>query len=266
MTGGDAAPVPGSASLVSAIALNTFREAIRDRILYVLLVFSLLLIGSSRFLALITVGSETKIVKDLGLSSISIFGVLTAVFVGVSLVYKEIEKRTLYTLLASPVRRWQFLVGKYLGLLAVLVMNVAVMATALGTLVALRGESPWPLAPAVVLIVLQLAVVTAFALLFSSFTNPILAAVGTLVVYVVGQLAWSFELLAARVASGWLRRGCDLVSHLLPNLDRLDVKAQAVHGLPLPDGYLVAALAYGVGYSLAVLLVACLVFERRDFV
>jgi ABC-type transport system involved in multi-copper enzyme maturation permease subunit len=251
---------------VVAIALNTFREAIRDRILYLLLVFALILIGSSRLLALITVGAETKIVKDLGLSAIAVSGVLTSIFVGVSLVFKEIEKRTLYTLLASPVRRWQFVVGKYFGLLCVIVMNVAVMAAALGALVATRGEAPWPLGPAVVLIVVQLAVVTAFAVLFSSFTNPILSAVGTVVVYVVGQLAWSFDLLEARVAAGWTKRLCEVISYLLPNLDRLDVKAQAVHGLTLPDGYVAAGIAYGAGYSLAVLLLACLVFERRDFV
>lgn len=251
---------------VSAIALNTFREAIRDRILYLLLAFSLVVIVSSRLLSLITVGDETKIVKDLGLSSIAVFGVLTAVFVGVSLVFKEIERRTLYTLLATPVHRWQFVVGKYVGLLSVLVMNASLMFLALAGLLALRGESPGPLVSAVVLIVVQLAVVTAFAVLFSSFTNPILSAVGTLAVYVVGQLAWSLDLLEARVGAGIGRTACVVVSYVLPNLDRLDVKAQAVHGLALPAGYAGAGILYGAGYSVVVLLLACLVFERRDFV
>lgn len=258
--------IPSWGQAVRAIALNTFREAVRDRILYLLVAFALVLIASSRLLALLTVGAEEKIVKDLGLSAIAICGVLTAVFVGVSLVFKEIEKRTLYTLLATPVRRSQFVVGKYCGLLSVIVLNVVLMGAALCLLVAARGESPAPLAAALVLIVVQLAIVTAFAVLLSSFTNPILSALGTLAVYVVGQLAWSFDLLEARVGDGIFRHVCVLVSWVSPNLDRLDVKAQAVHGLALPSGYVAAGIVYGVGYSVAVLLAACLVFERREFV
>lgn len=260
-----AGKVPGGFGAVRAIALNTFREAIRDRILYLLLAFSLVLIAASRLLSLITVGSEVKIIKDLGLSAVSIFGVLTSVFVGVSLVFKEIDKRTIFTLLASPARRWHFVVGKYVGLLAVVGMNVALMSLALGSLVLAHGESATPLLPAIVLIVAQLALVTAFAILFSSFANPILSAVGTLAVYVVGELAWSFDLLKQRLPPGAGRRLCDVLSFVLPNLDRLDLKTQAVHGLAIPASYVPLGIAYGVCYSALVLLVACLVFERRDF-
>ncbi len=251
---------------IRAIAFNTFREAVRDRVLYLLLVFALLVIGASRFLSLITVGSEDKIVKDLGLAAISLFGVLTAVFVGVSLVFKEIERRTVYTLLANPVSRWQFVAGKYAGLLLVLATNVVLMTAALGLLLLLRGESPLPLLPAVVLILVELALVTSFAILFSSFTNPILAAVGTLAVYVTGHLTWSFALLKARLAPGWGRVLCDVLHALLPDLSRLDVKAEVVHGLTPPVPTLAWSAVYGVGYALAVLVLACLVFERRDFV
>jgi ABC-type transport system involved in multi-copper enzyme maturation permease subunit len=257
--------VPSWPAAVSAIALNTFREAIRDRILYLLVAFTLVLIAASRLLALLTVGSEAKIVKDLGLSAIALAGVLTAVFVGVSLVFKEIEKRTLYTLLATPVRRSQLVVGKYCGLLAVILLNVALMGGALCLLLAVRGESPAPLVVALVLIGVQLAIVTAFAVLFSCFTNPILSALGTLAVYVVGQLAWSFDLLSARVGAGFGRQVCVVLAWLAPNLDRLDLKAQAVHGLAVPPGYVAAGLLYGIGYSIAVLLAACLVFSRREF-
>lgn len=260
------ARIPSWTQAVGAIALNTFREAIRDRILYVLVAFTLVLIASSRLLSLLTVGDEEKIVKDLGLSGIALSGVLTAVFVGVSLVYKEIEKRTLYTLLATPVRRSQVVVGKYCGLLCVIVLNVVLMGGALCLLVAARGGSAGPIVLALIMIVAQLSVVTAFAVLFSSFTNPTLSALGTLAVYVVGQLAWSFELLEARVGDGIVRSVCVVVGWLTPNLDRLDIKAQAVHGLALPSGYVAAGILYGVGYTIAVLLAACLLFERREFV
>ena len=194
------AVVPRLRDTIAAIALNTFREAIRDRILYLLLVFALVLIVAARLLSLLTVGSEDKIIKDFGLAAISIFGVLTAVFVGVSLVFKEIERRTVYTLLANPVRRWQFVSGKYVGLLMVLGMNVSLMSLTLAAVLLVRGQSLLPLLPAVWLILVELALITAFSILFSSFTNPILAAMGTVAIYIVGHLAWSFGLLKQRLS------------------------------------------------------------------
>ncbi len=256
---------PGALSAVTAIAHNTFREAIRDRILYLLLAFAILLIAVSRLLAMLTVGSEEKIIKDVGLSAISLFGVLTAMFVGVSLVWKEIERRTILTLLANPVRRWQFVAGKYLGLLLVLAMNVGLMSVALLALLWLRGEPALALLPALGLTYLELALVTAFAILFSSFTNPMLAALGTFSVYVVGHLSWSLELLGERLPAGAGRVLCAVLYRVLPDLERLNIRAEVVHGLPLPDGYLVAATLYGVSYAVAVLVLACIVFERRDF-
>lgn len=251
---------------ITAIALNTFREAIRDRILYLILGFALAMIAGARFVALLTVGSEVKIIKDLGLSAISVFGLLTAVFVGVSLVYKEIERRTVYTLLAQPVRRWQFVCGKYAGLSLVLGSSVIVTGAALMAAVAIAGESPAALLPAIVLAFVELLLIAAFAVLFSSFTNPILAAVGTVATYVAGHMAWSFELLQKRISGEAAKAACRVVEAIIPNLDRLNVKAAAVHGLTLPHGYFVTALAYGVSYALAVVIVACLVFERREFV
>jgi len=256
---------PSLFGTIGAIALNTFREAIRDRILYLLLAFALLMIGAARLLSLLTVGSEEKIVKDLGLSAISLFGVLTSVFVGVSLVFKEIEKRTIFTLLASPVRRWQFVGGKYVGLLGVLAMNVALMSAALLSILWLRGASGAGLLPAFLLIYVELALVTAFAILFSCFTNPILAAVGTFAVYVVGHLSWSLPLLGQRLPAGLGRRVCDVLYVVLPNLDRLNIRSEAVHGRALESGYVAVASLYGVLYSAVVLALACVVFERKEF-
>lgn len=251
---------------VAAIALNTFREAIRDRVLYLILAFAMALIALSRFVSMLTVGSETKIVKDLGLSAMSLFGLLTAVFVGVSLVSKEIERRTVFTLLAQPVRRWQFVCGKYAGLLMVLGASVLLTGAAVVIAVALMGESPWPLVPAILMIGVELALVAAFAVLFSSFTNPILASVGTVAIYVVGHLSWSFDLLKARMPSPAGKTACDVLHALLPNLDRLDIKAAAVHGVPVSGAYLASAGAYGLFYASAVVILACLIFERREFI
>jgi len=185
--------------------------------------------------------------------------------VGVSLVFKEIEKRTIYTLLANPVRRWQFLCGKFVGLFAVLAMNVGLMSLALIAILLFRGEAPWSLLPAIFLILIELGVITAFALLFSSLTNPILAAVWTFAIYVTGHLSWSLKLLREKVPEGISESICDLVYWILPNLSRLDIKQEVVHSIPLPDGFMALSVLYGVGYAAVVLLLACLVFERKDF-
>lgn len=256
--------LPPSSAAIRAIALNTFREAIRDRVLYLLLVFALILIGVSRVVALLTVGDEDKIIKDVGLSAISVFGVLTAVFVGVSLVFKEIEKRTVYTLLANPVRRWQFIVGKFGGLFAVLAMNLVLMTAALVVTLWVRGESPWPLFPAVALILVELALVCAFALLFSSVTNPILAALWTVAMYVMGHLSFTLRGFSAKL-EGTSRFLCDVFYYVLPNLERLNVKAEAVHGLPVSGEVLATSALYGVGYTVLVLSLACVAFERKEF-
>jgi ABC-type transport system involved in multi-copper enzyme maturation permease subunit len=273
----------GAAPAIVAIAINTFREAIRDRVLYLLLVFALILIGVSRSLSLLTVGDEEKIIKDVGISAISLFGVLTAVFVGVSLVFKEIERKTVYTLLANPVRRWQFLTGKFAGLLAVLTLNLAAMSLALSAILLYRGESPWSLIPAILLVLIELGIITAFALLFSSLTNPILAAVWTFAIYVMGHLSWSLKLLKEKVPEGmghlsWSLKllkekvpeglsqlSCDVVYWILPNLSRLDIKSEAVHGLPLPEGFVLLSALYGAAYALVIVMLACLVFERKEF-
>ena len=249
---------------IAAIASITFREAIREPSLYLLLALSLILIGISHLLSMLTVGSEEKIIKDIGLSVISVFGVLTVVFVGVSLVFKEIQRKTVYSLLANPVRRWQFIVGKFGGLLAVLAMNLFLAALALFAILLWRGESPWPLLPAILLILVELAMVTAFALLFFSLTNPVLAASFTASIYIVGHLTWSLQLLKEWIPEGSGRWLCDLFYVLLPNLERLNLKAQAVQGIAPAPGIVPLALLYGVGYSVLVLALACLAFERKE--
>jgi Cu-processing system permease protein len=256
---------PRALDATFAIAMNTFREGIRDRILYLLLAFSLLLIGASRFVSLLTVGDENKIVKDLGLSAISVFGLLIAVFVGVSLIFKEIERRTVCTLLANPVSRRQFVAGKYGGLLAILALNVALMSVVLAGILLFLGESPLPLVAAELLIFVELALVTAFAVFFSSFTNPVLSAVGTAAVYVVGHLSWSFDLLKKRLPPGGGRVLCDVVHAILPNLDRLDLKAAAVHSQAVPPGLILWGVLYGASYTAAVLLLSMWRFSRREF-
>ncbi len=250
---------------VSAIAAMTFREAVRDRVLYLLLAFALVMIATSRLLALLTVGSETRIVTDTGLAAIAFFGVLTAVFVGVSLITKEIERRTAYTILARPVTRGAFVTGKYLGLVLTLWVNAAVMSAGFLLLLLWRGDPVAPALPALWLIAVELAVVTALALFFSSVSSSsILGILFTLAMYVAGHLVWSLPMLARRLGEGWAAAAVRATYHLLPNLDRFNVRAEAVHGDPVPLGFLLGQTAYGAGWVLLLVLAAAVAFSRRD--
>lgn len=250
---------------VAAIALHTFKEAVRDRILVLFLVFALLLMASSTVLSWLTVGSELKIVVDLGLAALALFGTLMAVFIGITLVHKEVEKRTIYAVLAKPLPRWQFLVGKYVGLMLTLAVVTGLMAAFYLALVWWKGGAfPGHLVPAVALTYMELSIVTAVALVFSTFTTPILAAVFTLAVWVVGHLTWGFAAFVERVPSPLVRTVTTGLYYLLPDLETFNVRGLVVYDLPVSGGYMLDALAYAAAYTLGMLVVAILLFRRRD--
>ena len=249
---------------IAAIALNTFREAIRNRVLYLLLVFAVIMISFAQILSLLTVGSEEKIIKDFGLASIDVFGVLTAVFVGIGLVSREIERRTVYTLLAKPIHRFEFILGKYAGLVLTLAVNTAVMTAWFFLVLAFKGMLDARLAVAVLLLFFQFLLITALAILFSCLSSPILSGVMTLALYVIGHLLWSFDLLEAKIISPAGRALCRALYYLLPNLGNFDIKGEVVNGLPIAAGTVGFAALYLLLYGAAVLLAACAIFQRKE--
>src|SRR6185312_3964035 len=190
---------------IAAIARNAFREAVRDRVLYNLVLFVLLLTGASIFIGELSGGQERKVIVDLGLSAMLLFGVFISIFVAVGLVYKEIERRTIYAVFSKPVGRGEFLVGKYLGLCLTLLVNVLVMGVgvSLALLYVSRGWDPliptiWP---AVLLIYMELMLLTAIALLFSSFSSPALSALLTFLTFVIGHFSADLKTLAVSTGS-----------------------------------------------------------------
>jgi ABC-type transport system involved in multi-copper enzyme maturation permease subunit len=251
---------------VLAVAQATLAEAIRHRILYLLLLFALVLIVLSRTLSLLTVGEGGKIIKDVGLSAINVFGLLIALFVGVGIIFREMERRTVQVTLSTPISRWEYLLGKYFGLAAAITLMVAVMAAALLGLVALRGEFTASLLVAVFMLWVELMFITAAAVFFSSFSTPIFAALFTAAVYVVGHLAWALPLLQERLPAGAFRSLIGAVYFALPDLEYGDVRALAVHAVPIPWDRVAAATVYELGYAALLLVVACLAFRRRDLV
>jgi ABC-type transport system involved in multi-copper enzyme maturation permease subunit len=250
---------------ILAIILNTFKEAVRDRILYSILVFALLMIGGSALLAVLSIGQEAKIIEDLGLSCISIFGTFIAIFLGIGLVYKEIEKRTLYILLSKAVHRAQFILGKYLGLTLVILVNVSIMGLGLFMLSRVYcSEWPWHLLLGLAFILVELLVITALATLFSTFSTPTLSAIFTLSLFFIGHLSPDLRLFSARFGGAATRFIIDLFYYLLPNFRHFHFESPLIHALPLDGMVLFQAAAYGLLYGTALLLLAMLIFSVRD--
>ena len=264
-----ARPTPSSRRRVAAIAHNTFREAVRDRVLYNLVLFVLLLSVSTVFLGAAAASQDAKIIVDLGLSAMLLFGGFIAVFVGVGLVWKEIERRTLYAIFAKPVGRGEFLLGKYLGLCVTLAVNVVVMGAGvtLVLLYAVRGTTPLLVAlwPTIALIYLELTLLTAVALLFSSFSSPIFSAFASVAVFVIGHFTNDLKAFTTLVDAAAARGLLIVLYYGLPNLSTFSQITPAAHGVAPTGPHLLAALAYAVAWDAALLAGAMLLFERRDF-
>lgn len=253
-------------SRIWAIARATLAEAIRHRILYLLLVFSLVLIGFARTLSLMTVGEDAKIIKDVGLSAINIFGVMVALFVGVGILFREMERRTVQTTLGAPVARHEYLLGKFFGLAAAITLNAVLMSLALFGVLLYYGAFDPALITAVFLLWVELMFITATAVFFSAFSTPIFSALFTAAIYVVGHLLWALPVLQEKLPPGIWQRIVRLVYLLLPDLEYGDVRAMAVHGVSIPMDRVILAACYELSYAAGLLLIACLAFRRRDLV
>ena len=264
---------------IALVAGAVFRESVRDRVPYSLVAFSVLLIAASYLISQLTAGQDLKIIKDLGLASMSVFGLLIAVFIGIGLVAKEVERRSIFALLVKPMSRDQFLLGKYLGLVLTLVANVSAMVVAYYLVLTYTDvttadsiKAGWPapatdprLLIAVALILAQLMIVTAVALFFSTFSSPLLATLLTLSLWVAGHFNADLrnfgEVVESPVAAA-IARG---LYFLLPNLAPFDVKAEVVHGVPVAWAHVGLTLAYALVYIAMLLVASVMVFRRRDF-
>ncbi len=250
---------------ILSIALNTFRENLREKLLYNLLFFALLMIGSSILLSRITLGDYHRLILDLGLASINLFGVLIAIFVGIGLVSKEVDRKTIYTIVSKPIPRYEFLLGKYCGLVITLLANTIVMVA--GLLIVLQVmEVPITslVFKSLALIFLELMVITAVAVLFSTFTSATLSAIFTLAVYVIGHLSGDLKEFAKKLDEV-SQMAVNAIYYTLPNLERFNLKGHVIHHLDFGMADMALTLAYGLTYAAFLLLLASIVFQRRDF-
>jgi len=257
----------GSLPRILTIAKNTFREAVRDRILYNLIVFVLLITASAVFLGELTAGQEARVIVNLGLSSILLFGAFISIFVGVSLVWKEIEKRTVYSIFAKPIGRGEFIIGKYLGLCLTILANVLVMGTgvSLALLYVGGGSLAGNIWGAVLLLFLELSILTAVAIMFSSFSTPALSAMLTFFVFLIGHFSSSLLDLATGMGSKPAVLLFTGIYYILPNLSNFSFIANTANGQTVPAAMLGGAAVYAIAYDALLMAVTVLIFSRRNF-
>lgn len=254
-------------SRIISIAKNTFREAVRDRVLYNLVIFVLLLVGCAILLGDLTDGHEVRTIINIGLNAMLLFGVFIAIFVGVGLVSKEIEKRTVFSIFAKPVGRGEFIVGKYLGLFLTLLINVVIMGigVSLALLYVGGGKFAATIWGSIALIFLELTIITAVAIVFSSFSSPALSALLTFCVFVIGHFSSSLRELAANIESQAAKMIIGGIYYLFPNLSHFTFVTNAAYGEMPPAGMLVAAAAYAIVFNSILIVMAILIFSRRNF-
>jgi ABC-type transport system involved in multi-copper enzyme maturation permease subunit len=253
------------ARTLTLVAGNTVRELVRNKLLYNLLVFAVLLIASSMFVAQLTIGQWDRIILDMGLAAVEISGVLVAALIGVGLVAGEIDRRTIFPTLAKPVARGSFLLGRYLGLVSMLAVTVVIMFAVLAVVLRLADYSVSATAAAAALLIfIELALVAAAAMFFSSFTTPLLASAFSLCLFLIGHLLTDLQLFRERSHNQIARALTAVMYRVLPNLELFNLKSQAANELPLPAGFVSTAALYGCAYAAAVLFLAVAIFNRRD--
>ncbi|MDP6978649.1 MAG: ABC transporter permease [Myxococcota bacterium] len=248
------------------IGLNTVREAIRNKLLYTLLFFAIVMIGTGVIVGSISYVEGSRILQDVGLASIRLFSTGIAIFVGVGLIHGEVYRRTIYTILSKPVSRAEFLIGKFVGLVMTIWLQLLIMSAAF-VVVSLLSGAPVDLghASALGLIGVELAIVVAVATLFSAFTTPMLASFFTLGIYMMGHLSRDLLQIGANSESASLERITRVIYEVLPDLEMYNLSIQAVHQLPIAASEVWLPVLYGLGYVAAILFAASHIFERRDF-
>lgn len=253
---------------LAAITYSTFREAVRDRVLYNLILFAMLIVASSLLFGQISLDINRIVLINLGLTAISLFGIMIAIFIGIGLVSKEIEKRTLYTVLAArPVRRWEFITGKFLGLVMTLTVNAALMSVGFFAAVLYvshgLGRGDLQLVTAIYFILLEFVLITALALLFSTFSTPIFSSIFAFAIFAVGTFSEDLRGFA-QMATGitkWMMTGA---AYLVPNFAALNVISQVAHNTAVAPKLILLNTLYVLVYTAAVLTASIWIFERRD--
>ena len=247
------------------VALNTFRETIRDRILRVIVSVSIFIILISKLIGELSIGQDFKILVDFSLASIDMFGVVLCIFLGASLIHKEIEKKTLYTILSCPIRRWEFILGKYLGMCITLFVTTFLMGLFFVVYYFLMGgQVTTDILGAIFLIFLGLIVLNSIAIFFSILSSPSVSIVVTAIIFFIGRSTYHLKHLAQFYKSEWIEKGALVMYYVLPNFNNFDIKEEATHALTVPSEAYVYALVYALLYSTLMIYLSSLVMNKRN--
>jgi ABC-type transport system involved in multi-copper enzyme maturation permease subunit len=250
---------------IHALASNTFREAIRNKLLYALLGFGLVMIGAGALLASLSYVEVDEILQDMGMAAIRLFSAGIAIFVGVGLVHGEVDRRTIFTILSKPVSRSEFLVGKWAGLTFTVWVQLLLMSLAFAAVSLVAGAGlTLGHAAAIALLGLELMVLVAISTLFSSFTTPMLASFYTFGLWLIGHLSRDLYLLGQQSDVASVSRLAAIIYAVLPDFEVFNKTLEAVHGLPIHDYEIGFAALYAVGYASVTLILASTIFSRRD--
>jgi ABC-type transport system involved in multi-copper enzyme maturation permease subunit len=251
---------------ILALAGNTFREGVRDRIFVAVGVFGVIILAGSFVVGPLSLGEQARITEDIGLAAVSILCFLIAILIGTGIIYREIEKRTIYTVLSKPISRWQFIVGKFLGLNATVSLLAALMTMVLLIVSWVAGGTFRPqILSAVLLTWMELTLLTALSIMMSTLCSPILGAIFTLLLYFIGHTSGDLKELAARFGSRSVRLLTGIMYYALPNLEYLNVRGKVIHGVAVDVEYVAFASSYALLYTVVFLIIAVLVFERKEF-
>lgn len=250
---------------IQAVAANTFKESLRNKVLLNILLFAIGLILFSFIVGDWSIGHQVKVIKDIGLAAMSFFGLLIAIFIGIRLVIQELEQRTIYLIASKPIKRWEIIVGKFLGLSFTLLINVVLMTLALWLIdFFMEGIIDFSLLPAILLIYIEILLIVAFSLLFSSFTSPTLSAIYTIIIFIIGHISsFLIEYIQIYPDKGfhWLLK---IIYYGFPNLERLNLKMAVVEGLEMPPYFTELGFLYGTVYIVLVLIITCIIFQKKD--
>lgn len=252
---------------IAGIAKNTFREAVRDRILYNLVLFVLLITASAILLGELTDGQEARTIVNIGLNAMLLFGAFIAIFVGVGLVSKEIEKRTVFAIFAKPVGRGEFIIGKYLGLCGTLLANILVMGVGVSLALLYVGASGLAISiwPAILLIFFELMILTAVAIVFSSFSSPALSALLTFFIFIIGHLSTTLRELGQTLGTGAAKLILDAIYYVFPILSLFSFRTESANGMVPNFPMIAGGFLYAIVYVVILLTISIVIFSRRNF-
>ena len=250
---------------IRAIAINTFKEAVRNKIFYLLIFFGIFFSLSSRLISMLTIGDTLKILKDVGLASINFFSVLIAIFTGINLVYKEIEKKTVYFVLSKPVERRDFILGKFLGLALTILVALATMITVFTVFIYIfSGTFDISIFLYFIFLFMELLIIISISILFSSFSTPILSSIFTIALYLIGHVIWTFNEFKDKLINPLEKYFAYFLYYLFPNLEKFNIREALVLNDPLSLKIILSTLAYGIFYVTAILLISIHIFSRRE--